>query len=233
MGTRSSVLLFLLGLALAAPAATRAEPLRVMALGDSIAQGQGSSHEAGFRMRFWNRLHEASVDVDMVGGKTNGPETFDGRHQAYPGVRTYGISAACYEKVRKYQPDIVLLVVGSNDCCGDVPFNPLSFEVNFSVLLDRIFSAKRDVKLFVATAPPTKYRPDDVPKSVLNRVIRGYIKERTEESGEAIQVVDIEPLLDHRKDMADSKHPNDAGYEKIGDAFADAVLTALGRDPSA
>jgi hypothetical protein len=47
-----------------------------------------------------------------------------------------------------------------------------------------------------------------------------------------VHLVDVFDVVDPVRDMLDANRPNDAGYEKIGDAFADAVLAVLrGAEP--
>lgn len=209
-------------------APAKAKPLRVMAMGDSITVGVGSTHKAGYRLTFWNRMQEAGVPVNMVGGKAAGPENFDSRHQGYSGLTVYELSGAVPEKMSRYQPDVVLLEIGSNDAMGST-FSPLAFEVNFSILVDRILASKPDAKLLVSTLPPNKYGHDEGPKRRLNAFLKDYVEKRRAK-GDEVALVDAYAILDSRRDMVDKLHPNDAGYEKLGDAFADALLSMLGDD---
>lgn len=221
--------LALLFCAALAPAAARAEAaLRVMALGDSVTLGTGSSHGAGYRLEFWNRLHAEGYAVDMVGGKAGGPDTIDNRHQAYEKGTLFDLNADVVEKVRRYQPDVVLLLTGSDECRTQ-GFSPRSFAVNLGILMDRIQTAKHGVKIFVATLPPNRFGRKQDAKLQVNALVRRAVKERAAR-GEAVVLVDVFPLLDPDRDMLDAQRPNDAGYEKIGDAFADALLVMLGKD---
>ena len=205
-----------------------AAPLRVMALGDSLTAGAGSSHRAGYRLTFWKRLQEEGLEVDMVGGKADGPETIDNRHQGYSPGALHEISAAAYEKVRHYEPDVVLVLAGTDEWRED-RFSAPSFAVNLGVLIDRIFTARPSATVFVATIPPPKFGRHEQEKRQVNRLLRREVQERAGR-GQAVHLVDVYELLDPTRDMLDGNRPNDAGYEKIGDAFADAVLAVRGTE---
>ena len=201
--------------------------MRVMTLGDSHTAGVGSTHRAGYRIAFLKAMAEGGIEADMVGGKADGPEGFDHRHQGYEGATTYEVSAAVHDKMADYQPDLVVLLIGTNDA-RQPSFSPIAFEVHFSVLVDRVFAANPDVKLIVSTIPPQLYGKNEPANRALNSRIRSHIEGRTNQ--DQIRIVDIYNLLDDRLDMSDSIHMNDSGYEKVGGAFADAALSLFGTD---
>lgn len=230
-GRRAALFLrFALALVVCGPGGAQAAGLKVMALGDSITVGTGSSHGGGYRSTFWVRMRDAGFEVDMVGGKVDGPDTFDNRHQGYAQMPLHELSADVHEKLRMYQPDVVLLLTGTDEARSH-SFSPHAFAANLGVMIDRIFTAKRDVKLLISTVPPARFgRSNQGTKRALNELLRRTVRERGER-GEAVFLVESFATLDPTRDMADTDHPNDAGYERIGEAFADALLVALGAEP--
>ena len=211
-----------------APESEGSKPLRVMPMGDSITVGIGSTHSAGYRLTFWNRMQEAGIRVNMVGGKANGPEGFDGRHQGYNGMTVYELSGIVAEKLDRYRPDVILLMVGTNDTVRD-SFSLRAFQVNFDVMADRIVANEPGALVLVSSVPPNKYGRGQGAKLALNAFLRRFVEQRQAE-GEDFHFVDGFAVLDDRRDMADTLHPNDGGYEKLGDAFADTLLALLGDD---
>ncbi|HEX2484150.1 MAG TPA: GDSL-type esterase/lipase family protein [Myxococcota bacterium] len=209
-----------------APQAGSPALLKVMALGDSLTAGAGSSHGGGYRLTFWTRLREEGLEVDMVGGKADGPETLDVRHQGYAPGTLHEISALAYDKLRDYEPDVVLVLAGTDEWRDD-RFSPPSFAVNLGVLIDRILTARPAAQIFVGTIPPPKFGKHEAEKRQLNRLIRREVNERGER-GQPVHLVDLFEVLDPVRDMLDANRPNDSGYEKIGEAFADAVLAVVG-----
>lgn len=230
MDVRRAALLSTLVLAAAVGGAAdaHAAALKVMALGDSLTVGIGSSQGDGYRAAFWRRMTDSGFEVDMVGGKADGPDTFDNRHQGYLQMPLHELSSGVYEKVRSYQPDVVLLLVGTDEARSD-HFSPPAFATNLGVMIDRIFTGKRDAKILISTLPPARFGKNQGTKRELNELLRRTVRERAER-GEAIFLVDSFTVLDPAREMGDPDHPNDAGYERIGEAFADALLAALGAE---
>jgi lysophospholipase L1-like esterase len=222
-------LLLALAAALAA-APAGAAPLRVMAFGDSITMGQGSTHQAGYRLAFFERMRGEGYEVDMLGRYHNGPEGMDGDHEGYQGRGVAKLDEVSFGAIRRDHPDAILLMIGTNDAKRST-FQPDSFRIRYSVLLDR-FLAESKARLVVSTIPPARFgksKKDQV-KTAVNKVIREEVaKQRA--AGKRIALVDAYALLDDRQDFVDTLHMNDAGYAKLGEAFADALLGLLREFP--
>ncbi len=201
-----------------------AEPLRVMAFGDSITKGIGSSHGAGYRQAFLARMHDAGVEVDMLGRFRDGPEDMDRDHQGHPGRGVAKLDQVSFEELRKEHPDVVILLIGTNDA-KESKFVPEAFRIRYSVLLDRTLAESR-TRMVAATIPPHRFGKGAGVRQAMNRIIREEVEKRAAE-GKSIRLVDVYALLDDRADFVDSLHMNDAGYDKVGNAFADAVLEML------
>jgi lysophospholipase L1-like esterase len=215
--------------AVASPAAADANPsvpVKVMALGDSLTVGVGSTRGGGYRAPFWERMRDAGIEIDMVGGKIDGPETFDNRHQGYAQMPLHELSAGVFDKVRTFEPDFVLLLAGSDEV-GTSHFSPHAFAANLDVMIDRIFTAKRGVKLLIGTLPPAKHGKNQGAKRAVNELLRRTVRERAAR-GQTVYLVDAFATMDPQREMADASHPNDAGYERIGEAFAETLLPLLG-----
>jgi hypothetical protein len=173
-------------------------------------------------------MRDAGVDVDMVGGKADGPDTFDNRHQGYDKTSLHELSAAVYDKVHTYQPEVVLLLTGADEARAE-SFSPNAFAVNLGVMIDRIFTARHDVKLLISTVPPNKGARKQGSKRALNELLRRTVRERAAR-GEAVYLVDSFAVMDPQRDVSDIQYPNDAGYERIGEAFAHELLAVLGAE---
>jgi lysophospholipase L1-like esterase len=211
---------------LPAQSAVEPAPVKVMALGDSLTVGIGSTRGGGYRAPFWEHMRDAGIEIDMVGGKVDGPETFDNRHQGYARMPLHELSAGVHDKMRMFQPDVVLLLAGADEV-GSSNFSPHAFAANLEVMIDRIFTAKSGVKLLIGTLPPSKFGKNQGAKRAVNELLRRTVRERAER-GQAVYLVDAFAAIDPQRDMADATHPNDNGYERIGEAFADALLPLLG-----
>ena len=135
--------------------------------------------------------------------------------------------ASGVDAARRLEPDVVLLLQGADETRAE-SFSPHAFQANLEVMIDRVFTARPRVRLLIGTLPPTKFGRHQDGRRAVNEMFRRTVRERAER-GQAITLVDLFPLIDPQREMVDA-HPNDAGYERIGEAFADALLALLGAE---
>jgi lysophospholipase L1-like esterase len=164
-------------------------------------------------------MREAGVEVDMVGSLRSGPKDMDGDHEGFGGQGIAKIDRVSFDEIRKDRPDVVLVMVGTNDT---EDFVPEAFRIRYSVLLDRVLSESR-TRMLVATIPPARFNKRKRGTEAVNAIVRSEVEKRAAE-GKAVRLVDVYALVDARADFADNLHLNDAAYEKVGIAFADALL---------
>ena len=221
----------LLALAVALTAATSgAEPLKILPIGDSLTKGTGSTHRAGYRLEFLARMKAAGVDVDMVGSFHDGPTEIDRDHQGHQGQGVAKLDEVSFDEMRRERPGAVILMIGTNDA-KERSLVPEAFRIRYSVLLDRIL-AESKTKLLAATIPPARFGRRGKVIVAINNIIRSEVAKRVS-AGKAVVLVDVYALLDNRADFVDNLHMNDAGYAKVGDAFADALLEMLDQPAAA
>jgi lysophospholipase L1-like esterase len=221
-----------LALALAAPAGAETgppeagghHPLRIMALGDSLTKGTGSTHGAGYRLTFWHRMKDAGIDFDMVGSFHHGPMDIDRDHQGHQGQGVATLDDVTFNELRVEKPDVVLLLIGTNDA-KEGRLVPEAFRIRYTVLLDRIL-AESHTKLIAATIPPVRYGRREKAQLQVNAIIREEVAKRAA-AGKQVRLLDLYPMIDERNDFSDSLHMDDEGYAKIGNAFADTLLDML------
>jgi lysophospholipase L1-like esterase len=218
----------LAGAAVAASAS--AEPLKILPIGDSLTKGIGSTHRAGYRLEFLARMKAAGVDVDMVGSFHDGPKEIDRDHQGHQGQGVAKLDSVSLEELRRERPNAVILMIGTNDA-KEKSLVPEAFRIRYSVLLDRIL-AESHVKLVVATIPPTRFGRKVKLIQGINAIITSEVEKRIA-AGKSIRLVDVYSLVDNRADFVDNLHMNDAGYAKVGDAFADALLELIDKPAAA
>ena len=89
--------------------------IKIMPLGDSITYGWGSASGGGYRLPLWNELRVHGAAIDFVGSQQNGPASFDRDHEGHPGWTINQIAEKVVNWLLTYQPQIVLLHIGTND----------------------------------------------------------------------------------------------------------------------
>jgi lysophospholipase L1-like esterase len=166
---------FVLGSASAGPAAARANPwfaasapVRIMALGDSITAGVGEAGidtgSGGYRGALQRLLDARGYKYEMVGGRSDYSARVRMRsHEGWPGYvirafpsdrapQLYG--AVTRHAIESYDPDVILLMAGTNDLLRLAKHRPgytlPNIVESLHALLAQIFYLKPDAKVIVA-----------------------------------------------------------------------------------
>jgi len=209
---------------------TTTTPIRIMPLGDSITYGMHTYDEflnkenlvGGYRQFLWRMLKNSNKTVDFVGSKKAGEDispAIDPDNEGHPGWRMADIANITYEKMAEFQPDIVLLHIGTNDLAETSPDGVLN-------ILNEIDSYEngsgKKIMVFVALIIPrqvTDERIDTFNKN-LNKALQKRIL-----SGDRIKIVDMYrgahlTSSDYSNDM----HPNDTGYYKMAQVWFKSIM---------
>lgn len=197
----------------------RLEPVqRIMPLGDSITYGSAAG--ATYRAELWNRLQpRPGIRQDFVGSVTSGSLP-DPSHDGHPGWRIDQIAANVDDWTATYRPDVVLLHIGTNDMnqnhdVGNAP-------ARLGALVDRI--AATGAAVIVASIIPANDAPIEARIRDYNAAIPDLVRGRAA-AGMRVYHVDMHSVLT-TADLADTLHPNDVGYTKMGVAW-DAAVRAI------
>lgn len=243
----------------AAPAAAEnEEAVKILSLGDSITDGYWTS--GAYRKYMYHDLEQMGYNIDMVGPKGGNSNTFtyNGQSVSYDdnnaGYSGYAIQEMTTKEHRSgiletiqstnmiatYQPDVVLLQIGTNDVLSnynDGITDRLENLVN--VILQDLDS---DSTVFVSTIPDIDaitvsswlwgygYFGTDEEKQQLMEIVTGYIDTyntsiynlvlKMQSEGKNVQFADINSVVDYQTDLHDGVHPNEAGYENMGNYWA-------------
>ncbi|GAA2637297.1 SGNH/GDSL hydrolase family protein [Paractinoplanes durhamensis] len=210
----------------ASPAAERVHRLKVMPLGDSITYGVGSKTGDGYRYALYWRLIEAGLPVDYVGSLTagRGPEDANEGHR---GWTIEQLSEHVDEWLETYEPDVILLHIGTNDMVRGVPDAP----THLDELLDRIAEDRPAAEVFVAKIVGiadyrevgSRMRRTTAYNAAVTRIVAS--------KGSRFHLVDQSDV--RGIDMWNREHPNDYGYQKMAWNYYRAMEPVLNRSRSA
>ncbi len=92
----------------------REKTYRVLALGDSITWGVGDDLRNAYRRDLKSQLDGVGFKTNFVGSVMSGTLN-DPEHEGHPGWTINQIRAEVYSYMATYQPDIVLIHLGTND----------------------------------------------------------------------------------------------------------------------
>lgn len=202
------------------PTSKRAKPqprdvIRIMPLGDSLTKGAGdgmsSRWSTGYRRDLYNRLTAAGLRVDFVGSQRSGAT--DPNHEGHSGWEIDHVSQNAARWVKAYKPDVVLLMIGTNDINHrtDLPRAP----ARLGLLIDRILAARPGVQVMVATIPARRPISKLAPATAAyNRGVIQQVAERWR-SGKPVSIVPMHVLRTTPTDYYDAVHLNRCGYQKL------------------
>ena len=265
----------------AAPAAAEdTEAVKILSLGDSITDGYWTS--GAYRKYMYHDLEQMGYNIDMVGPKGSNSNTFtyNGQTVSYDdnnaGYSGYAIQEMTTKEHRSgiletiqgtwyngknmisaYQPDIVLLQIGTNDILSNYNDGITDRLENLVNVILQDLDA--DSTVFVSTIPDIDaYTRADwlgsyginawgctqEEKDRLMETVTGCIDKyntsiynlvlKMQSEGKNVQFADINSVVDYQTDLHDGVHPNEAGYENMGNYWAGLLndfFQSKGTDP--
>jgi len=203
-----------------------------MPLGASVTWGVGSTTGSSYRKALRDLLVAAGHAVDMVGEVKHGSDFTDNESESFSGYTLEQIAEKAAAAVPRYKPNLVLIDAGTNNCNGGGAAAGIGAKM--TAMLDGIFAGSRGVSVVLATILANPDARQDGCRVEANRQYAALVADL---AGKGAKLV----LADMRsadgpttRDLADGRHPNDAGYAKmanvwfrgIQDLAARGVLTA-------
>ena len=221
-------------------------PLRIMELGDSITAGVVPGGEADARGGYRNSLAALMAlhhdRVTFVGGRTGFSSGMSPpNHEGWPGFvirsspsapagQLYGALTA--HAISKYEPDVILLMIGTNDLLRsekrDPGYSLSEIAQNMRLLLLQIFAQKPSVRVIVAgivSSPRISKRTVAAFDGRILPDIVAQLQKRGDRIGYVLQMQHAVP-----RDSAhfpDGLHPyGSGGYAMIANAWFDAFTSS-------
>ncbi len=194
-----------------------------MPLGDSITAGEYSSTGNGYRRVLYDELAaQGNTTEDFVGSLTGRNHMCDPDNEGHSGFTIANDAALTNQALGHYRPNVVTVMLGTNDMnqnldAGNAP-------ARLGSLIDQIVSAEPEAAVLVASIVPSTDPAIEARITAYNAALPAVVRARTD-AGKQVAFVDMSAV--GTADLANTLHPNDAGYQKIGDAFDDAVTAAI------
>lgn len=205
------------------------ETLRIMAVGDSITHGVAGAKS--YRQPLIDMLEASGCDFEMVGSMTtNLPDTgFESPHEAYSGHRTdafltgrqssFGNNEGISVSMMQFQPQLILLKIGTNDVSQNRDINDTVANVDQIVAL--IFDAEPESRVVVSTLVPyfKSTDPDDSVNVGLETFSEALKAWYIQASHPRVHLVDIREGFTADMLLPDLIHPGDTGDAFIANRF--------------
>ena len=222
--------------------ANEQEPLRILTLGDSLTYGvnldlSGDEPRVAYRQTLSRNLIDYFGEVVFVGNVDKYTTTITDphlyRHSGYSGYviedvyhvdQHPGIKPMVDEMMAKYKPDIVIMMLGTND---------LGLALMVNDIIPRWESFVKQVEaqlpenglLLCSALPPISTTPKE---PTFNEKIQSKVHALANE-GYKIGFVDPHTPMEPNEDgylNSDGVHFNAVGYNMIGRIFTDAITSA-------
>ena len=246
--------------------------IKILCLGDSITDGYFGKD--GYRKYLYHELDEMGYSIDMVGAKSGGGSyttnsgesfTYDGDHSGYSGYSIENISGGHESRqgirelvegtwysggknmIQAYDPDIVLLQIGTNDILSAYNDGIIDRLENLVNIILNDMNDPGDV-LYIASIPyidayirgdwlggygfnvwnSTSEEKDQLMEKVsscvdsYNASIEDMVA-RMQSEGKSVAFGDINSVVNYQTDLEDGCHPNETGYEKMGVYWANLL----------
>lgn len=214
---------------------------KIMPLGDSITSGVNSQYPATYRYNLQDKLRASQCRYDFVGSQIGlafreAPAGYDQEHEGHGGLSSDGNfytnkvfqrSIDIPGKISQYQPDIVLLHLGTNDTADSIPVTTITSRL--SATLDDIRAQKNNIIILIAKIIPAAlthenggYPPLPSDHNARTEQLNTQIAQLVEQKSTAtapIVVVDMYTSYNADANNFDSLHPNETGSAEMADRW--------------
>jgi acyl-CoA thioesterase-1 len=195
----------------AAMAANAAEPLRILALGDSLTAGHGLRDGDSFPVQLQQALAAAGVSAQVINGGVSGDTSAGG--------------LARLDWALADRPRLVIVELGANDALRGI--DPAATAANLDAILTRLKSEGRAVLLAGMWAPPNL-------GSDYANAFNAMYPALAERHGVTLYPFFLDGVATDRSlNQHDGIHPNAAGVQVIVRRMLPYVLRAIGELPTA
>ena len=200
-----------------------------MPLGDSITLGVNG----GYRNTLRTSLTTAGCGVNYVGSQFDQYAVIgDKNHEGHPGFTISDISASVSSWLAGYQPNYVLLMIGTNDIAWWSVKTGAEVAADQAALIDQMQAARPGAWIVVASIPPITsalIAPNNWDRAQLGRDYNAAMKVRIDAriaAGQKIRFADVYSVLT-LADLYDGVHPTEAAHAKIANVWTQALQTIL------
>lgn len=197
-----------------------------MPLGASVTFGTGSTTGNSYRKNLRDQLVAAGQTVNFVGEFRNGNFT-NSQVEATPGFVINQIANSSSATVPRFLPNLVLLDAGTNNCNagGTVP----DAGANVSSLISSIYAQSPGSTVILASVLVNKVPAQEACRVGVNSQYSALAAQLAGQGAKFVMVDMRSPEGPTTNDLADTRHPNDVGYQKMANIWAQGIQQAISK----
>jgi uncharacterized repeat protein (TIGR02543 family) len=199
--------------------------IRIMPLGDSITSGEGTGQPlTGYRDDLFTLLNTEGWEFDFVGSQSDG-SGFDTDHEGHGGWRADEINSNVNGWLNQFEPDIVLLHIGTNDVSHEQSNSSTANEIES--ILSKIYNySSKTVILLCKLIPRVNLYQEN---EDLNELIE-QVYQQKKSAGYNIYLVDQNAAFKENPNweqdyLHDNVHPAHVGYTVMANKFLSVLET--------
>lgn len=188
---------------------------KIMALGDSITlgTGRGLPKRGGWRIDFWKQCQNAGLQIDFVGSRSDGPDELGDKHnEGHAGYRIHELDAIVADRLKTYQPDLILLMIGTHDMVDAWAID--SAGRRLEKLIGNILKAAPQSRLVVSSIIPIHSVPGTRAAFKFNAQIPALVKSFADQGKQVVFADTFKSITVDDLD-AGGMSPTAIGYSKI------------------
>jgi hypothetical protein len=160
----------------------------------------------------------------MIGSRSNG-DFIDHQHEGWSGFEIDGVADKMLPVMTSEKPNLVLILVGSNDCFRAKHENNIGYahaaKERMRNLVQKVYALSPGVTIILVTLPATTNADDGPWIQAANEGFRALVQE-LQGQGQKIELAEMYTDWLQPGDHSDSIYFNNAGYAKVAATFSEA-----------
>lgn len=181
-------------------------PIRVACVGDSITQ-----------------ITQYTADLQTMLGPnfTVGNFGVSGSTVSLSTYRPY-MDQPQYQDAKDFEPDVVVIMLGTNDAHTDLQNYIGTFDTDYSTLIDSFQNLTSDPQVWVVESPPVYNNSLGIDQSFFGNTVIPHIQDVAAQQN--VPTIDVYDAFGNHSDYTgDGVHPNDNGAAVIASQVYDAI----------
>jgi lysophospholipase L1-like esterase len=183
-----------------------AKPIRVACVGDSITEGSGYPNKLQLLLGSSYTVGNFGVSGSTVSINSEKPYMIESK----------------FQEAMNFDPDIVVIMLGTNDANPEIALNEDSFKTDYSQLITAFEQLEGRQLIWIVKSPPIFANNSSYNNTYLTSTILPQIDELAEQM--SLPTVDVNNAWGNHSDyFMDGVHPNSDGAALIASNVYDAI----------